>query len=146
MYTKTTNEISEKAPSRRTGRGARVAGLTLREAEVLRLLHSNRNKRNTPHSRGETEPGWCRPMDLGGCQQSHHSNTLTRLTSMGFVDMKPYLSSDTHSRVYRMSDAGQAAWALYAEHQRHNHHRLRSQSANLQPRPGLGAPQRVMPE
>lgn len=135
MYIKTTNEISEKPQSNRTGRGARVAGLTVREAEVLRLLNSNRNKRNTPHSRGETEPGWCRPMDLGGCQQSHHSNTLTRLTRMGFVDTKPYLSSDTHSRVYRMSDEGLAAWALYAEHQRHSRNPLLSQSVSPQLRP-----------
>jgi hypothetical protein len=117
--------MSAKPASGRTGRGARVAGLTAREAEVLRLLHANRNKLNTPYTRGEAEPGWCRPLDLGGTQQSHHSNTLGRLNRLGYVDKKPYLGATTHSSIYRISEAGVAAWDIYAEHQR----RLRSTSA-----------------
>jgi len=91
------------------------------------LLHANRDKRNTPHARGETEPGWCRPMDLGGTQQSHHSNTLGRLTRMGFVEKKPYLLVSTHSSVYRISGSGITAWEIYAEFQRRQRHPLLSQ-------------------
>lgn len=104
-----------------------MAGLTLREAEVLRLLFANRNKRNTPHTRGETEPGWCRPLDLGGTQQSHHSNTLRRLARMGYVLKKPYLDVGSHSSVYKISDAGVSAWEIYVEHQQRVRHPLLSQ-------------------
>jgi hypothetical protein len=138
MYIKTSTEISEKPASRRTGRGARVAGLTVREAEVLRLLHANRNKLNTPYTRGESEPGWCRPLDLGGTQQSHHSNTLGRLNRMGYVDKKPYLYATTHSSIYRISDAGLAAWDIYAEHQRRQRSTALAQgSVALPSLPGL---------
>lgn len=127
MYTQTSTENLEKFASGRTGRGARIAGLTVREAEVLKVLYANRNKRNTPHTRGELEPGWCRPMDLGGVQQSHHSNTLCRLHRLGFVDKKPYLGATTHSKVYRISESGVEAWDIYADHQRRLRHPLLSQ-------------------
>lgn len=66
-------------------------------------------------------------MDLGGVQQSHHSNTLGRLHRMGFVEKKSYLAAATHSSVYRISESGGFAWELYSEHQRRMRHPLLSQ-------------------
>jgi hypothetical protein len=122
MHIKTSNKLLAIAPPARQGRGARVAGLTTREAEVLRLLDANRNKLNTPYIRGEAEPGWCRPRDLGGTQKSHHSNTLCRLSRLRYVDKKSYLGASTYSSIYRISDAGIAAWSLYTEHLRRQRH------------------------
>ena len=34
------------------------------------------------------EPTWLRPMDLGGRNGSHHSNTLRRLAARGWVEMR----------------------------------------------------------
>lgn len=82
------------------------------------MLYKYRDKLNTPFARGELEAGWCRPHDIGGKQQSHHSNTLRRLVQMAYVDAKPYLSATSPARIYRISEAGLQAWSLYAEHLR----------------------------
>lgn len=111
-------QITKFSPVKRPGRGPRIAGLTRREAEVLRLLYQYRDKLHTPYTRGEAEPGWCRPHDIGGKQQSHHSNTLRRLVGMGFVLAKPYINIDSHAKIYHISESGLAAWDLYAEHER----------------------------
>lgn len=113
MFTKTSKASSPKRP----GRGARIAGLTPREAEVLRALFINRDKLNTPYFRGESQAGWCRPHDIGGTQQSHHSNTLSRLYRMGYVDAKPYLSGESHAKIYRISQLGLDVWSLFDEYQ-----------------------------
>ena len=111
-----TTVAPENLQSAHRGRGARIAGLTLREAELLELLANNRNKLNTPFFRGESERGWCRPRDIGGTRQSNHSNTLNRLVRRGFVSKKAYTSEVTPSSIYRISEKGQEAWSIYSEH------------------------------
>lgn len=60
---------------------------------------------------------WCRPMDVGGGNGSHHSATLMKLYRAGLVDAKQRGSSDEDmrievryaargSRVYRANAAG----------------------------------------
>lgn len=94
----------------------RFAGLTANEAEVLGALFRHRDKRATPYARGFPEPGWCRPRDVGGTQGSHHAHTLARLARRQHARQRPYLDGRgglRQSWMYRISDAGIAAWALF---------------------------------
>jgi hypothetical protein len=52
--------------------------LTMRERDVLRTIASQ-----APHV-------WLRPMDIGGRDGSHHSDTLKKLAKLGLVERKKY--------------------------------------------------------
>lgn len=65
---------------------------------------------------------WARPLDIGGHNGSHHSNTLQRLTAKGWVNFRyrqgneplqgengKRLFASRGSKRYRITDAGRAA-------------------------------------
>lgn len=53
---------------------------------------------------------WVRPMDIGGSDASHHSATLRRLVSRGYVERRRRSATSSRpSYEYRITDAGNAA-------------------------------------
>jgi hypothetical protein len=66
--------------------------LTDRDREVLENL-------------GACEPGeWMRPMDVGGRDASHHSQTLAKLVARGLAESRPWGGA----KRYRINDGGRA--------------------------------------
>lgn len=101
------------------GRAPCTAGLAPLQAETLGALYRHRSKLGSPYLRGEKEPGWLRPTDIGASQQSYHSGCLHRLVNKRFVESKPYASrtgATSSARMYRISDIGVSAYEIYAEH------------------------------
>lgn len=110
-----------------------VGGLNEKERDVLEYLAA--------FARGRSAAilgGWARPLDIGGRDASHHSNTLRRLAERGLVDMKQRGTDEPWSvekiknmkgrfarrnirgarggpKEYRINDAGQAALAKMGE-------------------------------
>ena len=44
---------------------------------------------------------WCRPMDVGGWDASHHSATLAKLYKLGFAERKTYFAWCRNVHKYR---------------------------------------------
>lgn len=96
--------------------------LTSREAEVLEPLFANRTKFNSAYACGLVEPGWCRCRDIGGIRDSHHSLTLRRLASKGFVEVSTLAAArplEKPLKAYRITAEGSAVWAEYAGYLAH---------------------------
>lgn len=69
--------------------------LTETQLEVLRQFGS--------------EPGWLRPLDLGGSNRSNHSAVLAQLQRRGLVDSKVRSHGVRGSKLYRITPAGRHA-------------------------------------
>lgn len=55
--------------------------ITDRDLETLNELEAASNS----HAASGFRRGWCRPMDCGGSNGSHHSKTLAKLVRLGFA-------------------------------------------------------------
>lgn len=69
--------------------------LTENQLEVLRQFGS--------------EPGWLRPLDLGGSNRSNHSAVLAQLQRRGLVESKVRSHGVRGSKLYRITPAGRHA-------------------------------------
>lgn len=86
---------------------ARTAGLAPLQAETLALLLKQ-------------QPGWCRPVDIGGGAGTQHSARLRHLVSKGLAESRPYTAlhskgRQTYAREYRITPGGKSAYEVYEE-------------------------------
>ena len=96
--------------------------ITTRQAEVLKPLQANKNKRHVSGENSLSEPGWCRCRDIGGYRDSHHSLTLRRLAAKGLVETTSLVSERLLEKpllVYRVTAEGSSVWAEYVMYSEH---------------------------
>ncbi len=99
--------------------GKEISGLTANQREVLAELEFANIRARYPLA-------WCRPLDVGASNGSHHSATLHALVKKGLVQFKQRGSRDPDgwesserklfrsrgSKCYRITPAGRRAIAL----------------------------------
>jgi hypothetical protein len=86
-----------------------IMKLTDRDYEVLgELEFATRN-----HTEVGFRDGWAKPMDCGGTNGSHHGATLVKLAKAGLADKQGYTPGRRAVWMYKINDAGKAAWAQY---------------------------------
>lgn len=82
-----------------------MAKLTKRDRETLRDLYSQRDN-ELP---GKVEVGWARPMDVGGRDGSHHSQTLAKLVKKGLAERSVRGGHTKDCYQYRITTLGEEA-------------------------------------
>ncbi len=78
------------------------------------LLYDLQGEMKLLHERGElvgVKAVWFRPLDLGGGDGTHHSQTLRRLVKKGWAELAPRSNGHRGSNLYRITLAGVKALA-----------------------------------
>jgi hypothetical protein len=70
-------------------------------------------------NRGSQYPmEWCRPLDVGGHNSSHHSASLAKMVRYGFVESRQRSGHMSRgSKVYKITEAGVLALRSHLEKQ-----------------------------
>jgi DNA-binding MarR family transcriptional regulator len=78
--------------------------LTFAQLEVLKSLSEMRARRGTT--------SFWQPRDLGAYRSSHHTHTLTKLASLGYVERSEVAKAGAGRPryLYKITDAGQVIW------------------------------------
>lgn len=78
--------------------------ITERDVEVLKELEAHERSMKKMGVGGEKL--WARPLDCGGTNGSHHSQTLSKLARHGLAEQKKRGGFSRGSKVYRITSKG----------------------------------------